>query len=293
MIPMPLCQLQDRALLRLSGPDTRNLLQGLLTQDVEVLAESRPLYAGLLSPQGKTLFQLFLFADGADVLLDVATADRAALEQNLIRFRLRKKVEIKAEDGLAMFQQWDEPSSPCPADPRTPLAGQRFPAPPGEVVSSFAPPGGAVSSLAPPGGAVLSSFAAWQQQRLSLGLPAADEIGHADLLWLETNARELNGVSFAKGCYTGQENTARMHHKDRLRKRLLPLRLPASTDTAADDADAETRVMAGEVEAGRLRGRRHDDLQMALLRVERLDQPLTVAGAAVTLLRPPWLDMHA
>ncbi len=254
---MPLCQLPDRALLRLSGPDTDDLLQGLLTQDMRRLSPTQPLYAGLLSPQGKALFQLFLFRDGDDVLVDVAAADREALEQHLLRFRLRKKVAIAPEDGLAMFQQWGDPS-PHPADPRTPLAGSRF----------AATAGGATASLDD-----------WHQLRLSLGLPDADEIGRDQLLWLETNGRELNGVSFTKGCYTGQENTARMHHKDRLRKRLLPLRL---TGPAAPDAS----VMAGEKEAGRLRGRRHGNLQMALLRLETLDQTLLVEGAAATLLRP-------
>ena len=258
---MPICQLPDRALLRLSGPDTRSLLQGLLTQDVAALSREQPLYAGLLSPQGKTLFQLLLFADGDDVLADVAAEDREALRQHLLRFRLRKKVEIAAEDRLALFQQWAE-ASPHPADPRTPLAGSRFAAPPGEASAAV--------SL-------------WHRQRLLLGLPDADEIGHDELLWLETNARELNGASFTKGCYTGQENTARMHHKERLRKRLLPLRL------AAAEAATDARVMAGNREAGRLRGRRHGDLQMALLRIEQLGQPLRVEGAAATLLPPPWL----
>lgn len=259
---MPLCLLPDRALLRLSGPDARTLLQGLVTQDLDQLSADQPLYAGLLSPQGKTLFQLFLFADGQDVLADVAAADRPLLQQQLLRFRLRKKVDILLADELAMFQQWGEPAT-HPADPRYPLAGSRFPAQPSQ----------------PP----TVPLAEWHQHRLPLGLPEADEIGHDDLLWLETNARELNGVSFTKGCYTGQENTARMHHRNRIRKRLLPLRL-------SGPAEPNASVMAdGTTEAGRLRGARHGDLQMVLLRVEYLDRPLSVAGATATALMPPWL----
>ncbi len=256
---MPFSSLPDRALLRLSGPDTRDFLQGLLTQDVAALSPETPLYAGLLSPQGKALFQLFLFAQGDDVLLDVAAAGADALAKRLAMFRLRKQVQIAPEPGLAVWQQWDE-ASPHPVDPRDARAGSRFLAPPGEV----------------------GSLQDWHAHRLALGLPDADEIGTDELLWLETSARELNGVSFTKGCYTGQENTARMHHRDKLRKRLLPVRL--SGESAPD-----AKVMAGDREAGQLRGVRHGDLQMALFRMDYLDQPLTVDGAEAALVRPPWL----
>jgi folate-binding Fe-S cluster repair protein YgfZ len=89
-------------------------------------------------------------------------------------------------------------------------------------------------------------------------------------------------VSFTKGCYTGQENTARMHHRDRLRKRLLPLRLSGPSAPGA-------AVMAGERQAGELRGARHGDLQMALFRMDYLDAPLSVDGVQALLVRPPWL----
>jgi folate-binding protein YgfZ len=257
---MPLCHLSDRALLRISGPDVRPFLQGLLTQDVELLGPAMPIYAGLLSPQGKTLFQLFLFADGDDVLLDVSAAQAEALVKRLTMFRLRRQVAIVAEPGLAVWQAWGEPAD-RPADPRTPLAGCRFPA----------------AGLQP-----TATLADWHAHRLALGLPDADEIGHDELLWLETNARELNGVSFTKGCYTGQENTARMHHRDKLRKRLLPVRLSAP---GAPDA----KLIAGELAAGDLRGVRHGDLQMALVRTEYLSRPLTVEGAPAEVPRPSWL----
>ena len=259
---MPLSQLTDRSVLRLSGADTRDFLQGLLTQEVQGLTPEKPLYAGLLSPQGKTLFQLFLFADGADVLIDVPTSGAEALAKRLTMFRLRKQVQIGAEPALAVWQQWGEDSS-HPADPREPHAGGRFLAAPGKA----------------------EPLDGWHQHRLSLGLPDADEIGTDDLLWLETNARELNGVSFTKGCYTGQENTARMHHRDKLRKRLLPVRL---SGPGAPDA----KLMAGDREAGQLRGKRHGNLQMALFRMDYLAQPLTVDGAAAEIVLPHWLPVE-
>jgi folate-binding protein YgfZ len=257
---MPLCHLADRALLRLSGPDTRAFLQGQITQDIALLAPDRPLHAGLLSPQGKALFQLFLFADGEDVLVDVEAQQAEALAKRLSLFRLRRQLSIEPEPSLAVFQQWGDASA-HPPDPRLPEAGHRFLAAPAD------------------GDATLAD---WHAHRLPLGLPDGGEIGEDELLWLETNARELNGVSFTKGCYTGQENTARMHHRDRLRKRLLPLRLSGPGAPGAT-------VMAGDRAAGALRGARHGDLHMALLRTEFLDAPLTVDGAPAELIRPPWL----
>lgn len=252
---MPVCHLSDRNILRIAGPDARPFLQGLLTQDMNLLAAGRPLYAGLLSPQGKALFDLFLFANGADVLLDVDAGRAEALAKRLAMFRLRRKVEIAAEPGLRIFQRWGEDGD----DPRLAAAGSRF-------------IGDAVADAAPE---------TWHAFRLGLGLPASDEIGSDELMWLETNARELNGVSFTKGCYTGQENTARMHHRDKLRKRLLPLRIPAQ---------AEGPVMAGTREAGELRGAAHGGVRMALLRMDFADAPLTVAGEPAELLRPAWLE---
>lgn len=248
--------MNNRAVLRLSGADAPSFLQGLLTQDVSALAAGAPLYAGLLSAQGKALFQLFLFADGADVLIDVEAGQAEALAKRLAMFRLRKQVGIAPEPGLKVFQSWDGAGN----DPRGAFVGSRFVA--GDA-------------------AVDATLADWHAHRLPLALPEADEIGSDELLWLETNARELNGVSFTKGCYTGQENTARMHHRDKLRKRLLPLRLtgPSTPDAA---------VMAGDRQAGELRGQRHGDLQMAIFRLDYADQPLSVDGAEAELISPPW-----
>jgi folate-binding protein YgfZ len=255
---MPLCHMSNRAVLRLSGPDVRPFLQGLLTQDVTALTDRTPLYAGLLSPQGKALFALFLFAQGDDVLVDVEGSQLDALSRRLTMFRLRRQVVIAPESALGVWQQWGEPS-PHPADPRHVRAGSRFLAVPGD------------SSV---------EIAEWHSHRLPLGLAEADEIGADELLWLETNARELNGVSFTKGCYTGQENTARMHHRDKLRKRLLAVRVPGGVDGP---------ITSEGKPAAELRGVRHGDLQMALVRMEYADRPLEIGGVAVELLKPEWL----
>lgn len=257
---MPTCHLAQRTLLRLSGPDTRTFLQGQITHDVQQLATGRPLYAGLLSAQGKALFDLFLFADGDDVLIDVA-ADRAdQLAKRLGMFRLRRDVTIAHEPALAIFARWP-PGDGLAADPRASGTTARFHAPAGSPTDASMP--------------------AWHAHRLPLGLPESDEIGSDELLWLETNARELDGVSFTKGCYTGQENTARMHHRDRLRKRLLPLCARHTT---------QAPIMAGDREAGQWRGAWHGTMRMALMRMEYATHALTCDGDRVTLIRPPWLE---
>ncbi len=256
---MPLCHMSNRAVLRLSGPDVLPFLQGLLTQDVTRLTDATPLYAGLLSPQGKALFALFLFLDGRDVLVDVEATQLDALSRRLAMFRLRRQVVMAPEPGLAVWQQWGEPS-PHPADPRYIRAGSRF--------------------LAPAGGESVD-LAQWHGHRLPMGLAEADEIGTDELLWLETNGGELNGVSFSKGCYTGQENTARMHHRDKLRKRLLPVRVTGGV---------QGPITSEGKPAAELRGVRHGEFHMALMRMEYADRPLEIAGVAVELLKPEWLS---
>lgn len=245
----------------MSGPDVMAFLQGQLTQDIDGLGPQTPLYAGVLTPQGKAMFAIFLFADGSDVLIDVADEQADALIRRFTMFRLRKQFEIGREPGLAVHAQWGE-ASPHPADPRLGAAGARFIAPAGSVATTAA-------------------LADWHRHRLLLGLPEADEIGDGELLWLETNGRELHGTSFTKGCYTGQENVARMHHRDKLRKRLLPVRLTGAADGA---------IMAGAKQVGDLRGTRHDDMQMALLRVGAATGPLTVGSAPAEPVLPPWLE---
>ncbi len=258
---MPLAHLSDRKVLRMSGPDARAFLQALIPSDIGQLAEGRPLAAGLLSPQGKALFAFLLHAEGDDILLDCDAGLADALARRLLMFRLRRAVEVAPND-LAVFAAWGDSAPDWPEDPRLPALGRRRVAPAG----AHAPDAG---------------LADWHAHRIALGVPEQAEIGQDELLWLETNARELGAVSFTKGCYVGQENTARMHHRDRVRKRLLPLRLSGPA--------GDGRVLAGDREAGTLRGSGAGTLRFALLRTEFLAAPLSVGGAPATLLRPQWL----
>jgi hypothetical protein len=188
--------LVDRSLLRLSGEDVRGFLQGLVTQDVALLAPDRPLWAGLLTAQGKALFDFILWADGEDVLIDCEREAAAELVRRLTLYRLRRRIAIEPAEGLAVHWSPDAPARP--ADPRLAALGFRW----------VAPPDGPASG--------------WLAHRLALGVTEGRaELGSDKTLWLECNAAELNGVSFTKGCYVGQENTARMNYRSKVNRRLV------------------------------------------------------------------------
>jgi folate-binding protein YgfZ len=195
---MPNPRLFDRAIIRLfpteAGEDVRGFLQGLVTQDT---AAELPLWAGLLSPQGKALFDFVMWADGDDVLIDCEAVQAEALARRLSIYRLRRKITIVADPNLGVF--WSKDGS---GDPRHAELGKR-----------------SIGPLSPDDADVTDEF---RVHRLSLGIAeGVTELGSDQTLWLEANAAELNGVSFTKGCYVGQENTARMNWRQKVNRRLV------------------------------------------------------------------------
>jgi tRNA-modifying protein YgfZ len=192
---MPATTLSDRAVIRLTGEDVRGFLQGLVTNDV---MGALPVWAGLLSPQGKALFDFIIWADGDDVLIDCEAAQASALIKRLSLYRLRRAITIAVDEALAVH--WALDGAQGVADPRLASLGQRWIGPAGE------------------------SATGWHAHRLALGVAeGAEELGQDKTLWLEANAAELNGVSFTKGCYIGQENTARMNYRQKVNRRLFVL----------------------------------------------------------------------
>jgi folate-binding protein YgfZ len=195
-------RLYDRHVVRLSptetGEDVRQFLQGLVTQDTAALM---PLWAGLLSPQGKALFDFLLWADGDDVLIDCESTQVEAIVRRLSIYRLRRKIAIAIDPTIAVF--WNAGGS---GDPRHPDMGERW--------------------LATPAADDVDISIAYRAHRLALGITeGVAELGSEQTLWLEANAVELNGVSFSKGCYVGQENTARMNWRQKVNRRLVVLPL--------------------------------------------------------------------
>lgn len=183
--------LTDRTLVRLSGEDVRGFLQGLVTQDV---TGPLPVWAGLLSAQGKCLFDFIVWGDGEDLLLDCEAAAADGLINRLSIYRLRRPIEIVRDESISVH--WSADGEQGFADPRVSELGRRWLGPADQPAQG------------------------WIEHRLRLGVCEGQaELG--DLLWLECNAAELNGVSFTKGCFVGQENTARMNWRQKINRRLV------------------------------------------------------------------------
>ena len=229
---MPATRLADRAVIRLSTEDPEEdvaaFLQGLVTNDV---TGTLPAYSGLLTPQGKTLFDFIVWPGASgELLLDCEAQAAEDLAKRLSLYRLRRKIAIEVDPKVAVHWQ-PEMGDGAAADPRLGALGQRWLATADDSATADK---------------------AWLKHRLALGVPEGrSELG--DILWLETNAVELHGVSFSKGCYIGQENTARMNWRSKVNRRLVVVPLEAS--------DEKRRKAA------------HGDLGLAVdhLRIENID----------------------
>ena len=192
-------RLTHRTLVRLSplddSEDVAAFLQGLVTNDVK---GPLPVWAGLLSPQGKALFDFIVWGEGKDLLLDCEASAAPALAKRLSLYRLRRRIGIAEDATLGVYWQAEGE----PTDPRLPELGHRW--------------------IAPVSADDTAADEAWLAHRLAHGVPEGlAEFGSEQTLWLETNAVELNGVSFTKGCYVGQENTARMNWRQKVNRRLV------------------------------------------------------------------------
>ena len=261
MIRKP-CLLTDRAVIAVTGADAKSFLQGLVTNDLTMLTPEQPLYAAHLSPQGKILFEFLMFADGETVLIDCLKEARAALLRRLSMYKLRAKLEIAARDDLIVVA--DE----GPKDPRLAQLGQR--------------------AILPATTETTDGTDAYHDWRWGLGVPEGGDFGSdysaGRIFALDGDLDELHAISFTKGCYVGQELTARMKHRGTDRKRLLPVTSPLA------DLAAGAAVMAGDVELGTMMSA-YGDAGFALIRLDRLAgaASLTVSGVEVSITKPDWL----
>jgi|TARA_B100000315_G_scaffold165504_1_gene154171 hypothetical protein len=288
--------LEARGVVALTGAEARAFLQGMISKDVDQLSPSRALYGGLLTPQGKYLHDFFVVESGASVLLDCERARIDDLIDRLNRFRLRAAVEIA--DRSANWQVaalWGGGPAPFPGLGRVPGAAKPYE---GGVVMvdprltalglrAILPRPTGAASLA---GAGFAAAAEADYDRLRLGLGVAD--GSRDMMveksfLLEGNFEALNGVDFDKGCYVGQENTARQKHRDKVRKQLMRV------DVKGPLPEPGTPIMLGKREVGVMRSGR-ESTGIALLRVASVGEALArgealSAGAAVlTPVEPAW-----
>ena len=247
-----LTRLPDRAVLEVSGDDRVSFLQGLVSNDVAEVRPGRAVWAALLTPQGKWLADFFILADGDRLLLDCEAGQAAMLAQRLTRFRLRAKVAVQPTALLVHAAWGGAPDAPlvapgiAAADPRTPAAGWR-------VLSPTALPAAATPED-------------WDRHRLALGLPDGSRDLEAEKsTLLEAGFDELNGVSWTKGCYMGQELTARTKYRGLLKRRLVPVRIAGALPPPG------TPVLRGAAEVGTMRSGR-DDRGLALLRLDAIGE---------------------
>lgn len=270
---MSIALLPDRGVVELAGPDRVAFLQGLVSNDVATIPAGGAAWAALLTPQGKWLADFFVIPAGEVLLLDVERAQAAGLVQRLSRFRLRSKVTLRdASDDWHVHAAWGvapAASGLVVPDPRLAEAGWR-------VLSPTPLPADATAED-------------YDRHRLALGLPdGSREMEAEKSVLLEGGFDELHGVSWSKGCYMGQELTARTRYRGLLKRRLVPVDvegpLPAPGTRLADSTGAEQ----GEMRSGR------DGQGMALIRLDALDRAPFRAGEALLTPRiPGWMRLPA
>ncbi len=199
-----------RRVLRISGPDARSFLQGLISNDVNKV-DNGLVYAALLTPQGKYLADFFLLTDGDAILLDVAASHADGLLKRLNMYRLRADVQISESDICVSRGTSAKPDGAL-LDPRHSALGWR-------LYDSV--------DLGDDG-------TDWDALRVAHCIPETDIELTPDTYLLEVGFEALNGVDFRKGCYVGQEVTARMKHKTELRKGLTTVQISGQAQTGSD-----------------------------------------------------------
>lgn len=244
-----------RRVLQVTGADREKFLQGLVSNDVRRAAADKDgiIHTALLTPQGKYLADFFVIGRADDLLIDASADQAPALAKRLSMYRLRADVQI-AETGLIVSRGTGQAPQGALPDPRHPALGWRF-----------------------YGDTDLSDATDWDAIRVAHLIPETGIELTPDSYILENGFERLNGVDFRKGCYVGQEVTARMKHKTELRKGLMQVRI-------SGDAPVGTPItMEDGREAGVLYTR-SGDLAIAWLRFDRAKGPLRAGEATITAL---------
>lgn len=286
--------LGGRGLLSVNGDDRSTFLQGLISNDITKVAADRAIYASLLTAQGRFLHDFFIAEHGGGYIVDAEGARLDDLRRRLMLYRLRSKVTIAPLAGLVVVAAFgdgalsalglgDDPGRATAVagglafvDPRLAGLGARLILPQERL------------EALPAAGFQAGERADYDRLRLSLGVPdGSRDLPVEKALLLENGFDELNGVDWKKGCYVGQEVTARMKYRALVRKRLLPVRIEGTPPEPGAPV-----VLDGE-EAGEMRSAAAG-WGLALLRLEvvekaeREGRPLSAGSASVTPLKPPW-----
>ncbi|HUC61061.1 MAG TPA: folate-binding protein [Alphaproteobacteria bacterium] len=297
----------ERACLRVAGADRLSFLQGLISNDVGKIGgkaggnigNGRAIYAALLTGQGRMLHDLFLVAHPTDeaILIDAEAARLDDLKRRLQMYKLRAKVEIvdaRAEYAVALA--WGDGAAAKfglasePGDASTWGGGVAFVDPRLAALGCRAilPRASAAATLER-AGLKAAPLAGHRRLRLALGVPeGSGDLPPEKALPMENGLDALNGVDFDKGCYVGQELTARMKHRALVKRRLVPVAIEGRAPALG------TPILLGSDEVGELRAA-EDGVGLALLKLEAIEAGLSLsAGAArVKALKPAWRDQDS
>lgn len=276
--------LSDRALIRVGGPDAQHFLQNLVTADIDGIPEQGASACALLTPQGKILFDFLIYRTQEGYLIDAPAAAAPDLLKRLTFYRLRAKVDLELlDDGIGVIAVLDGPVEAAGAltavtDPRLAAMGQRLAGPVAELTSL---PGGDDAGVA-----------AYHAGRIRLGVPEGlQDYDYSDIFPHDADLDQLGGVSFAKGCYVGQEVVSRVHHRGTARKRFVQV------ESATALPDKGTDITAGGKSVGVLGSSAPFGDAFAGLALVRLDKAaqakengslLECGGAEIRLKLPDW-----
>ena len=285
-MPTSFALLSHRSVIALTGQDRVEFLQGLISNDTTKVSAGQAIWAALLTPQGRFLNDMFVSDGGSDTLLIETERDRAAaLAKKLTMYTLRSKVKVEDRSGsmevAVVFGDNADKAlgiEKCVSyvDPRLPALGVRVLAPTGEVAAILGSHGFAPAMPAD-----------YDALRLPLGVPdGSRDLPVEKALLLESGFDELNGVDWKKGCYMGQELTARTKYRGLVKKRLFPVRIEGALPVPGTIVELEGQDV-GELRSGA------GDRAIAMLRLDaaRGDGPLTSGGARIVPEIPAWMRL--
>ena len=271
--------LEDRSVIAVKGAEARTFLQGLVSNDMDDCTPGKGIYAALLTPQGKILFEFFVVEHENRFLIDCAQTRSTDLVKRLTFYRLRAKVDIALDPELKVAAVWDGTPQGAAAgvaafaDPRMPALGVRLIGTLPDLHSTI-------------GGLQKGDYRA---HLLGLGVPDSADVPPDAVFALDAGFEELGAVDFRKGCYVGQEVTARVKHRASARRRFLIAQVDG------DLPEPGTKLEASGREVGTL-ATGIDRRALALVRLDRVEEAtsagdeITVMGRKVSLKRPSWLQ---
>lgn len=276
MHKLKLLKQPHRGVLKITGPQAREFLQGMITNDVNQCTLDHAIYSAFLTANGKFLYDFFMIQSGDSLLIDAEKSILDEFQATLLKYRMRSKLDIEnitsQMDVALLYGEGTPPTIEngiIYTDPRLKQLGHRAILP--TNTSLDVPPGDETE---------------FNLHRMKLGVPSPADMIMDKSIILEDGLDELGAIDWKKGCYRGQELIARTRYRGLVRKRLLPVEITG----AAPDFD--TDIMAGDQKAGKMRTHQNN-WGLALLRLEFLDQKLTVGDTILTPRKPDWIKLES